>query len=408
MMKRSSFLLLFLLAVPGVAAAQWDSPTRAFHKNTAFPLEGRHMAVPCESCHLNGVTKGTPTTCYGCHWVRRQDDLYRTRLGSACEQCHRPTSWKATTWNHGTATGLTLNLAHKMLDCGSCHKNASFVSPRLDCVGCHRKDYDATKNPSHASAGFAPTCQDCHFASDAAWTQGRFNHATVFQLVGVHATVACTTCHTGGRFTATSTTCVGCHLTNYNATKNPSHAAAGFPTSCQDCHKATDANWTQGAFNHATKYPLVGIHATVACTTCHTGGNYATAPTTCVGCHLGVYNSSKNPNHAAAGFPTTCETCHKATDATWLQGVFSHTWFPIASGRHSGNPCSACHTNTSNYAVFTCLTCHGSTETNSHHKGVSGYRYDSPACYACHPQGRAGDLPAHAAALHLLRPVRSH
>ena len=33
---------------------------------------------------------------------------------------------------------------------------------------------------------------------------------------------------------------------------------------------------------------------------------------------------------------------------------------PIASGRHSGRPCSACHLDTNNYKAFTCVTgCHG-------------------------------------------------
>jgi hypothetical protein len=25
----------------------------------------------------------------------------------------------------------------------------------------------------------------------------------------------------------------------------------------------------------------------------------------------------------------------------------------------------------------------------NHHQGVNGYQYNSPACYACHPQGKA-------------------
>jgi DnaJ-class molecular chaperone len=128
----------------------------------------------------------------------------------------------------------------------------------------------------------------------------------------------------------------------------------------------------------------------VSCITCHANNVYAGLPSTCVSCHLTAYQQAQNPNHIAAGFPTTCETCHKVTDTSWSQGVFNHTRFPIASGSHSGNPCSACHTNTSNYQVFTCLSCHARAETDSHHRGRAGYVYDSQACYSCHPQGRAG------------------
>ena len=77
---------------------------------------------------------------------------------------------------------------------------------------------------------------------------------------------------------------------------------------------------TQGTFNHATVFPLVGVHATQACASCHMNGVYAGTPRTCVGCHLAKYQATTNPNHAAAGFPTTCETCHKATDTTWDAG----------------------------------------------------------------------------------------
>ncbi len=39
--------------------------------------------------------------------------------------------------------------------------------------------------------------------------------------------------------------------------------------------------------------------------------------------------------------------------------------------------------------VFTCTNCHGRAETDDEHRGVGGYRYESVACYSCHPNGRA-------------------
>jgi hypothetical protein len=529
-----------LCLAPTAALAQWDTPSRAFHKDTAFKLEGKHQAVPCAACHINGVTKGTPQTCVSCHWVRRQDDPYRTALGSQCEQCHRPTSWSAVRWNHSEATGMPLNPAHKALDCAACHKNRVFTGANGQCVTCHRKDYDATTTPNHAAAGFSTQCTECHKASDAAFNQTRFNHNQMFPLVGLHAIQNCATCHVGGRYAGTPRDCVGCHRSNYDRTTSPNHAAAGFSTSCEGCHKPTDTVWkgASGTINHASFYPLVGLHATVDCATCHVGGRYAGTPNTCVGCHranydrtvspnhaaagystdcqgchkasdsawkgvsvnhnaffplVGVhatvacltchtnnryqgtpntcigchrtdydrtaspnhaaagystdcqgchkatdatwkgatinhtqffplvglhataqcvachvnnvykgtprdcypchaakYQNTTNPNHIAANFPTTCDACHKATDSSWTQGKFTHSWFPITSGKHAGNPCSACHTNPTNYTVFTCLTCHAKAVTDSHHQGRTGYRYDSAACYSCHPTGRAG------------------
>jgi hypothetical protein len=130
------------------------------------------------------------------------------------------------------------------------------------------------------------------------------------------------------------------------------------------------------------------VHATQACATCHKNNVYKGTPRDCAGCHQADYSRAANPNHVAAGFPTTCDTCHKATDATWQQGRFAHTAFPL-SGRHNV-ACQQCHTTPSNFAVFSCTVCHARSTTDGKHNGVNGYRYDSNACYACHPNGRAG------------------
>ncbi len=364
----------------------WKTISRAFHKVTQLPLEGRHLMVECTACHVAGVIKGTPTRCYDCHWIRRQDDPYRTALGNQCEQCHRPASWLAVNWNHGAITGVPLNPVHRALGCDACHKNGQFKNSAPACSSCHQAEYQRTKNPAHAAAGFPLTCDLCHRPSHGTWSQARFNHSA-FPLVGLHATQACSACHVTNVYKGTPRDCYSCHRTAYQNTKNPNHAAAGFPTTCETCHQAASPTWS-ASFNHNSVFPLVGLHATQACSACHVNNVYKGTPRDCYGCHRTAYQNTRNPNHAAAGFPTTCETCHRATDASWAQGTFNHTWFPIASGRHAGNPCSACHTNPANYKVFTCLTCHDRGRTDPDHRNVRGYVYDSQACYSCHPQGR--------------------
>ena len=37
------------------------------HLSTGFELDGVHRDLPCESCHLNAVFKGTPRNCGICH-----------------------------------------------------------------------------------------------------------------------------------------------------------------------------------------------------------------------------------------------------------------------------------------------------------------------------------------------------
>ncbi len=323
----------------------WKNASRAFHKDTIFPLEGRHLTTPCGACHLKGVTKGTPNRCFDCHWIRHKDDKYETRLGNECGDCHRPTSWTAVIWNHGQATGFVLGGAHATLQCQTCHKNNVFTGLSPVCASCHQADYDATRNPNHAAAGFPTTCENCHRVTDSSWSQAHFDHATLFPLVGAHATQPCQACHTNNRFAGTPTDCYSCHKSNYDGTRNPNHVAAGFPTTCDTCHHPTDTTWTQSTFNHATLYPLVGVHATQPCAACHANNRYPGTPTLCSGCHIDKYNATTTPKHSAAGFPTTCDTCHKATDADWLQGSFNHATFFQLVGVHSAQPCSACHAN---------------------------------------------------------------
>ncbi|HVB30979.1 MAG TPA: hypothetical protein VNE60_05575, partial [Gemmatimonadaceae bacterium] len=259
------------------------------------------------------------------------------------------------------------------------------------CVSCHQADYAKTSSPPHAAAGFPTTCETCH--STANWTSATFDHnATKFPLTGAHLAVACNACHGDGVYAGKPTACVSCHQADYAKTSSPPHAAAGFPTTCELCHSTT--NWTSATFDHnATKFPLTGAHVTLACNACHGDGVYAGKPTACVSCHLTDYNGTNNPAHAAAGFPQTCDQCHTTT--TWSGATFNHdgSFFPIYSGTHQNRwtQCADCHTSPTNFAVFTCTgACHAQATTDSHHSGVSGYRYESNACYACHPRGQGG------------------
>jgi hypothetical protein len=63
--------------------------------------------------------------------------------------------------------------------------------------------------------------------------------------------------------------------------------------------------------------------------------------------------------------------------------------FPIANGPHSNRECQECHVQPGDFRVFSCLTCHTQSKTNGDHQGESGYRYESNACYSCHPNGRS-------------------
>jgi len=78
----------------------------------------------------------------------------------------------------------------------------------------------------------------------------------------------------------------------------------------------------------------------------------------------------------------------RASDSSFRGATFNHTWFPITSGRHAGRACAECHTDANNYKVFNCLRCHSLSSVQGEHQGNSGFRYESAACYSCHPTGR--------------------
>lgn len=108
------------------------------------------------------MVKGTPNKCYDCHWIRRRDDRYQTRLGSQCETCHSPVGWLAVRWNHVAVSGVALNPQHRILGCDSCHSTLEFRRSNVFRVNCHREDYRRTASPNHAAAGFPMQCEACH------------------------------------------------------------------------------------------------------------------------------------------------------------------------------------------------------------------------------------------------------
>ncbi len=67
---------------------------------------------------------------------------------------------------------------------------------------------------------------------------------------------------------------------------------------------------------------------------------------------------------------------------------------------HGASQCTDCHTNPADKKQFTCISCHDHAQavTDTGHAGVANYKYDSPSCLSCHPQGIAGTVsrPDHA------------
>ena len=304
-------------------------------------------------------------------------------LSTDCSTCHTTNAgWKPAHFpvhsNYFAFTG-----AHSTIstDCAKCH-NGNYTNTAKTCVGCHQTNYNSTTNPNHTILGISTDCFTCH-TTNAGWKPALFPvHSNYFAFTGAHSTIStdCAKCH-NGNYTNTAKTCAGCHQTNYNSTTNPNHTILGISTNCSTCH-TTNAGWKPAQFpTHNNYFALTGAHTTVDCLSCHSSG-FAGTSATCIGCHQANYNSSTNPNHKVAAFPTDCQTCHTTT--AWQPSTFNHDgqYFPIYSGKHRNRwtLCSECHTVPSNFAVHSCNT--------SCHKSDHNQNRD---CYTCHPTGN-GDV----------------
>ncbi|MFN7966006.1 MAG: hypothetical protein U0V87_10010 [Acidobacteriota bacterium] len=370
----------------------WDG-ANFDHAGTDFPLTGAHRNQPCDACHADGVYNGKSTDCYSCHRANYDSTTNPNHRAAGfptdCKQCHTTTNWDSN-FDHNT-TDFPLTGAHRNQPCPACHADGVYNGKSTACYSCHKPQYDSTTNPNHRAAGFSTDCSQCH--TTTSWDGASFDHnGTDFPLTGAHRNQPCDACHADGVYNGKSTDCYSCHRSNYDSTTNPNHRAAGFPTDCKQCHTTT--NWDSNFDHNTTDFPLTGAHKNLPCNACHADGVYNGKPTACYSCHKSDYDNTTDPNHRAAGFPTDCTACHTTT--TWAGARFEHDadYFPIYSGAHRGkwNNCSDCHTNSNNYAEFSCLGCHphsNKSKTDGDHRGISGYSYDSRACYRCHPRGRA-------------------
>ena len=314
------------------------------------------------------------------------------KLDIPCSDCHSTKAWKPLRtklkFKH-SSTGFPLLGAHSKLYCTNCHveEKGKLLFNRVGklCSSCHFDFH---------SGELGTRCQMCH--SFRTWRLRdvvRKHRKTRFPLTGAHATINCNDCHMkNGRFQVFGLPleCVACHEKIYLEAKNPDHIALNFGKDCKECHSIRAVSWRgEVAFHEKlTSFPLEGVHAKIGCDACHKG-QFTKLPTDCYSCHKDQYEATSNPNHKSVGFPTTCQDCHTANG--WRPASnFDHDarFFKIYSGKHKGKwgSCNDCHVDPNNYKNFSCLNCHEhrKSKMDEEHHEVSGYRYESQACYSCH------------------------
>ena len=186
-------------------ATGWK-PATFDHNLSAFKLEGKHVNVECQKCHVNNVFKGTDSACFSCH---QKDDEHKGKFGQDCGACHKATGWKPATFDHNLSA-FKLDGAHVNVECQKCHINNVFKGTPQECSGCHN-------DPAfHLGMFSGQSCAQCH--KTAGWSPAKYNgpHPIISNEDGGqgvnHGGQGCRSCHTVNLNTAT---CTQCHDSNH-------------------------------------------------------------------------------------------------------------------------------------------------------------------------------------------------
>ena len=276
------------------ASTRRSAATRATRTVASWAAPSR---VPAATCR---TTSG-----------RRSRTTRRPRFPLNCEVCHQPSH---TSWNQAVFSHAAFPLVGRARDAAvrvAATRTASTRARRATASAATRPTTRRRPARTTRPPASRPPASSATSRRRPAGRARRSTTRPTSRWSGCTRRRRAAACHKNNVYKGTPRDCVGCHAADYQKTTSPNHAAAGFPTTCEQCHQPTASTWSTGSFNHATVYPLVGAHATQACAACHKNGVYKGTPRDCVGCHLADYQRTTNPNHAAAGFPTTCEQCHQ-------------------------------------------------------------------------------------------------
>jgi hypothetical protein len=326
------------------------------HSKTHFPLKGRHEKVACASCHRDPSYKNTPTDCIACH---ARDDAHHGGRGPRCGDCHTPQKWKEPSFDHEKIGHFALNGAHAHIECDACHRSGDMKRKLPDkCAGCHAADDRHGKR-------FGNDCDSCH--NEQKWKDAKYDHEAKahFPLIGTHSTVDCHACHTSPvGAPKLPTACVGCHRAD-----DVHRGTMG--DKCETCHVAT--GWKDKVrFDHdMTRFPLVGLHASVACEECHANRAYRDTARECIACH-------KQDDVHKGNLGKDCASCHNPNG--WKFWQFDHgkaTGFKI-EGAHAKLDCEGCHVKPPDEVKLSkaCGSCHARDDV--HHGGFGN------DCARCH------------------------
>lgn len=364
---------------------------------TEFSLDGEHAGLTCRSCHEASTFEevaSEQSDCASCHL-----DVHLGTPTRQCASCHTTASFQELPEGVVHPADFALEGAHLQISCENCHTDdlgGAFSPPERECSSCHMGDYFSSTLVDHEALDFSTYCLDCHSTLD--FRDVVFDHFTIsggFELVGQHAGIECTSCHSlpdGGLPVEPSSPqdCVACHLDDYQH----EHGGSGFPTDCLVCHEPS--SWDNAEFDHlaATGFELAGPHAALDCVYCHVGSSDETlfspsGAADCFACHQEDYQQV----HGGTGVTTDCLLCHTGT--SWAGATFDHlatSGFELL-GQHAQLSCESCHVAGSSATQFAptgpqdCYACHQAAYEEQH--SGSGFTTDCSQCHSVDSWGGA-------------------
>lgn len=329
--------------------------------DTRFPLEGKHVGTPCNSCHPRTLFRLTnwAADCTPCHKNVHGGSLFGQKK---CALCHSAkVEWKTVDFDHANKTRFPLEGPHRK-PCASCHTQTATRSPTKNCDSCHKDLHEGRFQK-------IGECSVCHLSST--WgPEIRFDHGrTRMALLGRHAAVSCRACHRGKtpaeyenfdslvklvaapakgkKGQQVSIDCLGCHQ-HQNVHKKQFKSEQ-----CLQCHlkpgevkQSLDPKNVQErvkiGHGPGTPFPLVDGHAIDGvrikdCRACHKNDQFRNTPSQCAACH-------EDRLHKGSLGKDNCQKCHEG--ARWAATRFDHdkSNYPLV-GKHKDARCESCHPN---------------------------------------------------------------
>jgi len=327
--------------------AGWQVVTGFDHSHTAYALTGKHRTVSCEKCHSGltvrkeGAKKDFTTKpfkdCTPCHTSPHAASFSE----KTCLSCHTPQQWSSISeknFDHNLTT-FPLHGKHASVKCSKCHSTeqkqtfkSAFKFVIKTCIDCHED-----KHTGQFALKYGNDCSKCHTEESYSPSTFTFDQHGKgrFALTGSHLTIPCRQCHLKQKelvFHFKSVLCESCHKDRHEGR----FAELMKDKSCDICHGSSF--WKTVLFDHSgSSFPLIGQHASVACSRCHEKG-YKRIGKECADCHTDPHGGQFSDKGK-----TDCARCHTPIGRRAL--VFRHDIQSIFSltGVHAKVECGACH-----------------------------------------------------------------